>query len=158
MCIRVKGKKKLPGNWHPFLREDRNKAALFILLSDSVTNGTFPGLVLITHGKELRCLKAINEEGLSTCTHEEADSWMLLHTVDRAIKGGKRIMVRTLSVDTEVVLAVSIVKRLLPCEQLLVSVGMGKTFLYVNATHIAGTLGNNKSESLPAYHELTRVN
>lgn len=40
--IRVKGRKKLPGNWHQFLREDRNKTELFNR-DNNVTIEIFPG-------------------------------------------------------------------------------------------------------------------
>ena len=53
--IRVEGRRKLPGNWHQFLREDGNKTELFNLLSDNVTTETFPGVEVMSRGKELRC-------------------------------------------------------------------------------------------------------
>ena len=72
--IRAEGRRKLPGNWHQFLIEDGNKTELFNLLSDNVTTETFPGVVVMTRGKELRCSELINEQDLSPCTNEEADT------------------------------------------------------------------------------------
>ena len=87
--IRVEGRRKMPGNWHQFLREDGNKTELFNLLSDNVTTETSPGVVVTTRGKELRCSEVINEQELSPCTHEEADTQMLLHAADGAKQGCK---------------------------------------------------------------------
>ena len=74
MRIRVEGRSKLPGNWHQFLREDENKTELFNLLSENVTTETFPGVVVMTRRKDLRCSEVINEQGLPSFTYKEADS------------------------------------------------------------------------------------
>ena len=151
--IRAEGRRKLPGNWHQFLLEDGNKTELFNLLSDNVTTETFPGVVVMTRGKELRCSEVINEQDLSPCTHEEADTRMLLHAADGAKQGCKRILVRTVDTDV-VVLAVSTANKL-TCEQLIVLFGTGKTFCNLDATHMARKSGNDKCNALPAFHALT---
>ena len=87
--IRVKGRRKMPGNWDQFLREDERKTELFNLLSDNVRTETSPGVVVTTRGKELRCSEVINEQELPPCTHEEADTRMLLHAADGAKQGCK---------------------------------------------------------------------
>lgn len=74
MRIRVEGRSKLPGNWHQFLREDGNKTELFNLLSENVTTETFPGVVVMTRRKDLRCSEVINEQELPSCTYKEADT------------------------------------------------------------------------------------
>ena len=53
MRIKVEGRRKLPGNWHQFLREDGNKAELFNLLGDNVTTETFRGVVVMTRAVPL---------------------------------------------------------------------------------------------------------
>ena len=50
---------------------------------------------------------------LQPCTHEEADSTMLLHVVDCAHQGMERMMVRTTDTDI-LVLAVATLKSSLP--------------------------------------------
>ena len=67
---------------------------------------------------------------------------MLQHAADSTKRGYKRILVRT--VDTDVVLAVSTANKLRTGEQFIVSFGTGKTFRYLDATHIARKLGNDK--------------
>ena len=58
------------------------------------------------------------------------------------------------TVDTDVVLAVSIANKLTG-EQFIVSFGTAKKFRYLEATHIARTLGNDKRDLLPAFQALT---
>ena len=76
---------------------------------------------------------------------------MLLQAADSAKQGYKRILVR--AVDTDVVLAVSTAKKLTD-KQLIVSFGTGKTFRYLDTTHIARKLGNDKRDLLPAFQAL----
>jgi len=145
MRIRVEGRSKLPGNWHKFLREDGNKTELFNLLSENVTTETFPGVVVMTRRKDLRCLEVINEQELPSCTLE--------HAADGAKQGCKRILVRTVDTDV-VVLAISTANKQ-TCEQLIVSFGKRKTLRYLDATHMARKFGNDKCDALPAFHALT---
>ena len=107
----------------------------------------------MTRGKELRCSEVINEQDLSPCTNEEADTRMLLHAADGAKQGCKRILVRTVDTDV-VVLAVSTANKL-TCEQLIVLFGTGKTFCNLDATHMTRKSGNDKCNALPAFHALT---
>ena len=109
-------------------------------------------MVVMTRGKEQRFWEVINEQELSPCTHEEEDTRKLLHAADGAKQGCKRILVRT--VDTDVVLAVSTANEM-TYEQLIVPFGTGKTFRYLDATHMPRKLGNDKCDALPAFHALT---
>ena len=151
--IRVEGQKKEPGNWPTFLREDGNKTELFNLISDSVANENFPGKVIITHEEEVRYSEPTDTKGLSPCTHEEADTRMLLHAADGSQQGFKRIVIRTVDTDV-VVLAVSLASRI-GCENLCVAFGTGKSFRYLNVSAIANMLGTEKCDTLPAFHALT---
>ena len=121
--IRVEGR-KLPGNWHQFLREDGNKTEVSNVLSDNVTAETFPGVVVMTRGKEIRCSEVINEQELFPCTYEEPDTRKLLHAADGARQKCKRILVRT--VDTDVVVLVVSTVNNLTCEQFLCHLGKEK--------------------------------
>ena len=99
------------------------------------------------------CSEATNVELLSPCTHEEADTRMLLHAADGVKQGKQTIVIRT--VDTDVIeLAVSFVRRL-GCESLVVAIGTEKSFRYVDATTIAHVLGVDKCKTLPVFHALT---
>ena len=151
--MRVKGKYKLPGNWHKFLSEDGNKKELFNLLSERVTGEQFCGLVVMTLGDSVCSSVPLTEEHLSPCTHEEADTRILLHAADGVTQGMKRITIKTVDTDV-VVLAVSHSNRM-QCEQLNIAFGTGKSFRYINITLIAQMLGDQKCKALLAFHALT---
>ena len=138
----VEGRKKLPANWPKFLRENDNKTELFHLLSERVTTETFLDKVVITHGDEMLCSEATNVEWPSPCTHEEANTRMLLHAADGVKQGRQNIVIRTV-----VVLAISFARRL-GCESLVVAIGTGKSFRYIDATAIAHVLGVDKCKLL----------
>ena len=84
---------------------------------------------------------------LTPCSHEEADSRMMLHVVHAAHK----ILVRT--VDTDVVVLVA---ETLPAEdEVWLAFRTGKHFRYLAAHQIAVCLGPEKSLALPMFHALT---
>ena len=65
------------------------------------------GQVITTYSQDVRCTSPRETASLSPCTHEEADTRMLLHAADAVQQGDRKILLRT--VDTDVlVLAVSV--------------------------------------------------
>ena len=134
------------------MRENDNETELFHLLSERVTTETFPDKVVITHEDEMLCLEATNVEWPSPRTHEEADTRMLLHATDGVKQRRQKIVIRTVDTDV-VVLAVSFARRL-GCESLMVAIGTGKSFKYVDAIAIAHVPGVDKYKALPVYHAL----
>lgn len=78
---------------------------------------------------------------------------MILHALDAANKGFRRIMLRT--VDTDVlVLAVSVVA-LLEETEMWVAFGTGKHLRYIPAHEIAASIGEVKAKALPFFHAFT---
>ena len=87
------------------------------------------------------------------CTHEEADTRMILHVLFASQSGCQKVMFRT--VDTDVVaLAVSRV-RAINVDELWIAFGAGKHFRYLAIHDIAAQLGPQKEEALPMLHALT---
>jgi hypothetical protein len=150
---------QLPRNWSSFLREDSNKRELFVFLADCVSSLDVDGQVITTHGQDVRCTIPRATTSLSPCTHEEADTRMLLHAADAVQQGDQKILLRT--VDTDVlVLAVAVFHHLSsirPEEQLemWVAFGTGINLRYIPAHSITSTLGEERSKALPAFHAFT---
>lgn len=110
--------------------------------------------VYSTCGQDVICtVPHLDVSSLAPCTHEEADTRMLLHAGDAANRGHRRIMLRT--VDTDVlVLAVSSVATFQDTE-LWVAFGTGKHLRYIPAHSIATALGDEKARALPMFHAFT---
>ena len=96
--------------------------------------------------------KDVNQ--LAPCSHEEADSRMMLHVHHASKHGHNRILVRTVDTDV-VVLAVMTAKKLPADVQIWLAFGTGKYFRYLAAHKIAASLGSEKALALPMFHALT---
>ena len=95
----------IPSNWASFLRIDENKVELFHYLSECVQSYDARGKILIsTKDKEVvtTYLADIHDlEYLQPCTHEEAETRLLLHVAHCTRQGMRKVAIRT--VDTDVV-------------------------------------------------------
>lgn len=90
---------------------------------------------------------------LAPCSHEEADSRVMVHVADATFNGYRRINIRTNDTDV-LVLAISIVP-LLRIDELWVSLGSSKNLKCLPAHTIATTIGREKARVLPIFHSLT---
>ena len=152
---RVEPSSLLPSNWQQFLRIDQNKTELFAFLSTSVTSTTADKQIISTHHGEVKCSQPRDLSALAPCTHEEADTRMILHVEDAVQNGYSKVMVRTVDTDV-VVLAVTAASRLRNhISELWVAFGTGKHFRYLAAHDMAAALGVDKCIALPVFHALT---
>ena len=113
---RVAPNNAVPKNWGDFLRLADNKKELFAYLSKEVITIQTENQVISTLLEDVVCRPV---EGLAPCSHEEADSLMMLHVADAA-KQYNTVIVRTVDSDV-VVLAVYVFAQLMMhCEWLSV--------------------------------------
>ena len=151
---RVAANNQLPGNWKEFLRVDENKRELFKFLAESTSSLQVEKQVISTYGKQVLTTLPRNDiSSLAPCSHEEADTRMLLHVQDALQQGHKKILLRT--VDTDVlVLAVAFLQQVTDLEHLdlWVAFGTGNNFRYIAAHEIATKLGPEVSKALPVFH------
>lgn len=154
----VKPSTPIPKNWHSFLRVDQNKEELFHLLSEQLIHTDEAVLV----DKEIRStheesVLSYGSDGqlsnIMPCTHEEADTRILLHVHDASLCGYTRIMIRTIDTDV-VVLALSIFPWI-AADELWVAFGVGKHFRYLPIHDIATKLGIDRCKALPLFHAMT---
>ena len=154
---RVKLTTHIPGNWQSFLRVNENKTELFHLLAEQVTS-------IKMDGKEIYC--TLEDQVLSSpnftqddkvriepCTHEEADTRIMLHVADAAEHGFKKIMVRTVDTDVVVIL-ISHIQDIL-AQEVWIAFGIGKNCRFISAHEIATKLGTSKSKALLMFHAIT---
>lgn len=90
---------------------------------------------------------------LSPCSHEEADTRLILHAADAARNGIKRVLIKT--VDTDVVVLAVAHRQRISCDELWIAFGTGKHFRYIAAHEIADNLGPEKATALPVFHAIT---
>ena len=88
----------MPKNWKEFLRVDGNKTELFVFLpEDAACRAQDYGKELYsTCGSYvLRSPTGLDVSNLAPCSHEEADTRLILHVADTVMKGHKRVGIQT---------------------------------------------------------------
>jgi hypothetical protein len=150
---RVEASSTIPGNWAEFLRIDDNKAELFSFLATSVTALATDKQVISTHQSEVLCTQPRDTSGIAPCTHEEADTRILLHLDDAVNEGYTKVSIRT--VDTDVVVLAVTAAQQLNIAELWVAFGTGKNFRHLAAHEMAKALGPDRCIALPMFHAFT---
>ena len=74
----------IPKNWGEFLRLDDNKKELFAFLRREAITLETDKQVISTLLEDVVCRQERNKDGLSPCSHEEADTRMMVHVADAA--------------------------------------------------------------------------
>ena len=111
--------------------------------------------LVVTDEEGVLCVPQQDDiELLAPCTHEEADTRMMVHVAHAASHGHQKIAVRT--VDTDVlVLSVRVAQTLPDGAELWVAFGVGKSFRYLPAHKLSAKLGPQKARALPIFHAVT---
>ncbi len=144
----------MPTDWKTFLCLDENKKELFSFLSTEAANlETGETVLVVTLREGVVCYPSREAHMLAPCSHEEADTRMMVHAADAAASGYSSILIR--SVDTDVVaLAVAVIDKI-EASELWVLFGTGKNERMLPIHEISRKLGQEKSQSLPLFHALT---
>ena len=150
---RVEPSSSIPGNWQAFLRIDENKVELFTFLATMAATIQTEKQIISTLHKNVLCSQPRDVAGLAPCSHEEADTRMLLHVVDAVNQGHTKVSIRTVDTDV-VVLAVTACEHL-NIEELWIAFATGKNFRFLAAHEMAVTLGPNKCRGLSFFHAFT---
>ena len=90
---------------------------------------------------------------LDPCSHEEADTRMLLHAAHAAANGHARIMIKTVDTDV-VVLAIACFEQL-GASELWIAFGAAKNLRYIAVHELVEILDTDRSKALPFFHAFT---
>jgi len=143
----------LPTNWQEFLSVDDNKTDLLHFLADTCVSISDKIVVMTSDDHVKLCSGAIDVSSIEPCSHEEADTRLILHCRHAATNGTRRIAIRTVDTDV-VVLAIAYFNRL-EVQELWVHFGVGKSVPLLAIHEISQLLGNDKCIALPMFHALT---
>lgn len=96
-------------------------------------------------------------EPMEDCTHEEADTRIIVHLQHAAERGSKKIVIRTVDTDIIAILVGQLPSLIVeyPDIDIWVAFGMGKNFCHYNINNICRNLGEDKSLALPLFHAYT---
>ena len=153
---RVSPTTMLPKNWRDFLRVDEYKTELFKFLSQQVIRLPIEEgkVIYATNGTDvLSTMADVDMENLAPCSHEEADTRLLLHVADAVQKGYKKLCVHTVDTDV-VVLAIAMYNKINP-DELWLAFGTGSNFRYIPIHEVVGDMDPRICAVLPVFHALT---
>ena len=146
---RIEPQNVIPGNWQEFLRINDNKVELFSFLATCVAGLDTCQQIISTHHSEILSTQPRDTLGLAPCTHEGADTRILLHLEDAVKEGYTKVLVRT--VDTDVL----VLAQRLSITELWVAFGTGKGFRHLAAHEMAKALGPKRCIALTMFHAFT---
>ena len=110
--------------------------------------------IFATYGENVLSSEEMPDmSALSPCTHEEADTRMIIHAFDASLHGHRRIKIR--SNDTDVVVLAVAFAPLISIDELWISYGPSKQIRNLPAHSIATSLGQKTARVLPLFHALT---
>lgn len=92
-------------------------------------------------------------DNLAPCSHEEADTRLLVYALDARLTGHRRVKIKSNDTDV-VVLAISVAHEI-EADQLWLEYGSGKTLRFLPIHSIAQSLSREKATALPLFHALT---
>ena len=150
---RVQATNHLPRDWNGFLRLDENKTELFkFFAEETVTLGGEKQVISTLGDQFISYPPRVDVSNLAPCSHEEADTRMLLHAAGAANQGFRKILIRTVATDV-VVLSVAPVPKFQPAE-LWLAFGVEVKSRYLPGHEISQSIGQEMSEALPFFHAL----
>ena len=109
--------------------------------------------IIRTHHKDVLCTQSQDVGRLALCSHEEADTRILLHVGDAVKQGYTKVSIRT--VDTDVVILAVTAAGCLDIDELWVAFATGKNSRFLADHEMAVTLALNKCRGLPFFHAFT---
>ena len=109
--IKVTASTSLPKNWKMFLHVYENKTKLFHLIAATIKNYKGNEKIVVTKDNCVLSNFPFEDEIMSPCNHEEADTRMFVHVRRLVLRGHTDIIIST--VDTDVtVIAISCYEKL----------------------------------------------
>jgi hypothetical protein len=148
---------RMPTNWQEFLRVDENKTALFHFLAN-ISLADYPEAegktVIVTYDDQVRFIVGhVDTDDIHPCSHEEADTRVILHCWHAGQFNCPRVAIRTVDTDV-VVLAIAFVSKM-NLQEVWIHFGVGKNARLIPVHELLAALGLKKSLALPMFHAFT---
>ena len=147
--VKVGPQARVPKNWNAFLRDSTNKDELFNYLSEEVDHVQWDCSREIYITKGSLVIAKGGGKPMFDCTHEEADTRVIVHLLHALENGQSRVEIRTVDTDVVVLLIGKFfdVQAKYPLVDIWVAFGVGKHFQYIHVNSVCGKLGKDQPES-----------
>ena len=153
---RVTSRCKVPPNWRNFLRDNDNKTDLFNLLADKIEQMPSPNMVIVTKEENALSNHTIRLEGMSPCSHDEADTRIIVHARHAAQEGCKSLLVK--ASDTDILdIAISVMPTLqaIGLQQLWIAFVQGMNMRWIPAHELYRSIVHEKGRGITFFHAFT---
>ena len=153
---RVTSRCKVPSNWRNFLRDNDNKTDLFNFLADKIEQMSSPNMVIVTKEDNVLSNHTNSLEGVSPCSHEEADTRIFVHARHAAQEGSKSVLVKASDTDI-LVIAISTMPTLqaIGLQQLWVAFVQGRNMRWIPVHELYRSVGPEKGRGIILVHAFT---
>ena len=151
---RVEPNNAVPKNWAEFLRINENKTELFAFLSREIVTISTDKQVICTLDRDAISRQPMDNAGLAPCSHEQADSRMMVH-VAHAANTYNNILIRIVDSDVVVLAVYAFAQLTSSPNELWVAFGTGKHYRLITAHKICAAIGLDKCLALPMFHAFT---
>ena len=153
---RVTSRCKVPSNWRNLLRDNDNKTDLFNFLTDKIEQMPSPNMVIVTKEENVLSNHTISLEGVSPCSHEEADTRIFVHARHAAPDGSKSMLVKASDTDI-LVIAISTMPTLqaIVLQQLWVAFVQGRNMRWIPVHELYRSVGHEKGRGITLVHTVT---
>ncbi|CAG9823856.1 unnamed protein product [Phaedon cochleariae] len=148
----------MPKVFSKFLQCDNNKKQLFKLLSTKIKSLETDGKLVICTDEESVTFVGPLVDGvdLAPCSHEEADTRLLIHVKSAILSGHKNILISTVDSDVIVIAAAKFHElEQMGMQDLWFEFGVGKNRRYFSLSVILRGLSVEKCAALPFFHAYT---
>ena len=146
---------KIPKKWTDFLHVSENKKELFNFLAVQVTAYPLSNQVYATYDTKVMSNSATSS--MPECTHEEADTRIVVHIMSALQEGNKSILIRTVDTDVVVILLgkYSDILSTYPDTEIWIRLGTGTSLQNIHLRSVYEKLGVDISKGLPFFHSFT---
>ena len=126
--LRVEPNNEVPKNWAEFLRINENKTELFAFLGREIVTISTDKQIICILDRDVICRQPMDNEGLAPCSHEEADSRMMVH-VAHAANTYNNILIHTVGSDVVVLAGYAFAQLTSSLKELWLAFGTGKIYV-----------------------------
>ena len=152
---KVEPQVKIPKKWTNFLHVSENKKELFNFLAVQVTTCPLSNQVYATY--DTKVLSNTATSSMPECTHEEADTRLVVHMMSALQEGNRSILIRTVDTDVVVILLgkYSDILSTYPDAEIWIRFGTETSLQNIHLRSVSEKLGVDMSKGLPFFHSFT---
>ena len=151
---KVNPQTKIPLKWNDFLRDSSNKIELFSFLTNTAARQEVADMIELYITSNESIISIGNASSMPNCSHEEADTRIVVHLLHSVQMGNKKIFVKTVDTDMIVILLGNFeeISELCPDIDLWIAFGVSKYFALYSINAIYQETGVNTAQALPVFH------